>query len=70
MSSRTLTSNIDIKKTHPIGTPDIILQAPNIKGITSDAFEVWGDGTIWDTTTGAAVSIDKFAITGTPRKRT
>jgi hypothetical protein len=69
MSSRTAPPSTNVIKTHPIGTPDIITQAVSIKAVSSDAFEFWGDSAIWDTTTGLPVSIDKFAITGTPRKR-
>jgi hypothetical protein len=71
MSSRTLISNTSVIKTHPNGTPDIQKQLVNVKSLTStDTLEFWGDGGIWDVTTGKPVSVDIFAITGTPRKVT
>lgn len=69
MPSRTLTPNTSVVKTHPVGTPDLINNIGNIKAISTDAVEFWGDNAIWDTTTNLPVSVDKFNITGTPRKR-
>lgn len=69
MASRVVPTNTAIVKFAPAGVPDVTSAAANVKGLTTDAFEVWGDGSIWDTTTNLPVCIDKLNITGTPRKR-
>ena len=68
MASRVLPSTTGVKKAVVV-SPDIVNNVANVKSITSsDTLEVWGDNGIWDVTTNAPVSIDKFNITGTPRK--
>jgi len=69
-TSRSIPTVVGIAK-KPVVDPDIANNLANVKSITStDVLEVWADNGIWDTTTNAPVSIDKFNITGTPRKRT
>ena len=68
MASRTVDANSGSTKVAAAAHPAVKNSVVGVKSITStDQIEVWGDGTVWNVTTGKPICIDLLGWTGTPR---